>query len=159
MHYICSSSRGPFLTVVHPVLWKASFSNSEKIIIWYKFLLLFDRVFSEDLEKILTHSFLRYWCWFEAFPYLHIRAMQVGTFESRVHTSHTLHWCLWALLKAEYLHIAVAVGSLLKAEYLHTTVAVGAPLKSEYLNITVAVGGPFDSRVLMICFGVYYMSG
>jgi len=29
------------------ILWEASFSDSEKIIIWYKFSLLLDRVFSE----------------------------------------------------------------------------------------------------------------
>jgi len=29
----------------------------KKIIIWHKFLLLFDRVFSELVEQILAHSF------------------------------------------------------------------------------------------------------
>jgi len=34
------------------------------------YLLLFDRVFSELLEEIVTHNFFRYRSWFEAFLYL-----------------------------------------------------------------------------------------
>jgi len=45
----------------------------QKVIIWYKDLLLFDRAFSELFEKIITHNFFRYRGWLEAFIYLHIR--------------------------------------------------------------------------------------
>jgi len=62
-------------------------------------------------------------------------------------------------LKAECLHTAVAIGSILNAECLHIVVAVGALSKAELVHIAVAVGGPFGRRVLMICLGVYYMSG
>ena len=37
---------------------------------------------------------------------------------------------------------------------------LGARFKAEYLHITVATGGLLKAAyVLMICFGVYYMSG
>jgi len=51
--------------------------------------------------------------------------------------------------------LTVAVGGPFESRlaYLHIAVAVGGPLKAEYLRVTVA------SRVLMIYFGVYYMSG
>jgi len=53
----------------------------QKVIIWYKDLLFFDRVFSELLEKIITHNFFWYRGWFEAFIYLHIRDGGGGPFE------------------------------------------------------------------------------
>jgi len=50
-------------------------------------------------------------------------------------------------LKAEKIHIAVAVGDLFKC-------------RVAYLHITNGVGGAFESRVLVIIgFGVYYMGG
>jgi len=38
-----------------------------KIIIWYNYLLLFDKAFSELFERNLSHNFFRYRSWFEAF--------------------------------------------------------------------------------------------
>ena len=48
-----------------------------------------------------------------------------------------LQWLLGALLKVEYLRIAIAVEGSLEAQYLHIAVAVGRPLKA---------------RVPMICY-------
>jgi len=48
------------------------------------------------------------------------------------------------LLKAEYLHITVAIGVPSTAEHIHITVVVRTSLKAEYL--------------LLICFGIYFMS-
>ena len=47
---------GSFFALVHTILWDASFCYSKKIIIWHKLLLLLDKVLSEFLEQILTHS-------------------------------------------------------------------------------------------------------
>ena len=63
------------------------------------------------------------------------------------------------VLKAECLHISMAVGAPLKANYLQIAVAVGAPLKAKYLHITVSLGGPFKAEyLLMIYFVVHCMS-
>jgi len=72
---------------------------------------------------------------------------------------------LGAPSKVEYLHIAIAVESPLKAEEpTYTLQLLLKPLlKAEHLHITVALVGPFESRatfaVLMISYGVYYISG
>jgi len=50
------------------------------------------------------------------------------------------------LSKAEYLHIAVAVGRPCKAEYLHITVIVGDLFESRVVYLHIA--GPFEGRVL-----------
>jgi len=49
IHYICFQSWGPFFTVVHTTVYcaKLYYLTVKKVIIWYKFLLLLDRVFSE----------------------------------------------------------------------------------------------------------------
>ena len=36
----------------------------------------------------------------------------------------------------------------MKAECLHITVAVGDPSKAKYLHIAIVVGAPFESRAL-----------
>ena len=108
MHYVYSESWGPFFTDIHTILRETSFSDSEKIIIWYKFFLLHDIFFQKFVEHFLTHSlFKRYWSAFETFPYyLHIKDAGRG------------------LVKAEYLHITVAVGDLFESivQYLHIAV-------------------------------------
>jgi len=52
--------------------------------------------FQTVLEQILAHSFLRYWRWYEAFPYLRIKDAGGGS------------------LKAKHLNITVAVWAPLK---------------------------------------------
>ena len=63
-------------------------------------------------------------------------------------------------MKAEHLDIAIAVGGSSKAEFLYTLqLLLGDPSKAEYLRIAVAVRGPLETELLlMICFGLYYMS-
>ena len=100
-------------------LWK-------KVIIWNKLLFLFDRVFWELFETNFNpQSFKKYWSWFEAFPYLHIRdaggpcesgvlTLTVGVggpFESRVPT----HWsCCWGQL-AECINM-MCIGNIIWAD-------------------------------------------
>jgi len=42
----------------------------QNVTIWYKYLLLFDRVFHNFLEEILIHTFFSYKSWFEDFLHL-----------------------------------------------------------------------------------------
>ena len=44
----------------------------KNFIIWYKYLLLFDRAFSELSGRNFNPQFFRYTSWFEAFIYFHI---------------------------------------------------------------------------------------
>jgi len=83
-------------------------------------------------------------------------------------STYILPLLLRALLRAEYLHIAVAVEGPLKPENLHIAVAVGRPFESRVpacysccrgllcksrihtlFNITVTVGGHFETRVVI----------
>jgi len=144
MHYICSESKGTFFTVVHTTLWEVSFPVREKIIISYTLLLSLDRVFSEFLEQILSHRFLRYWSWFEAFPCLHIRDAGGGRLKAKCLTiivgignrfesgslTHYSCYCkpIW---KPNTYTLQWLFGVLMKAEYLCITMDVDAPLKAD----------------------------
>ena len=95
------------------------------ITIWYKILLLLDRVLSELFgTNFNLQFFFKYWSWFEAFPYLHIRDAGEGP------------------VKSEYLHIAVAIGDILKAEYIGITAAVGGPFESRVSTHYYGCWGP-----------------
>jgi len=68
-HKIINTPNTPISNNHHSVQ-KLSFGK--KVIIWYKCLLLFDRVFSELFGRNFYPQFFRYRSWFEAFFYLHI---------------------------------------------------------------------------------------
>ena len=134
--------------VVHTILWEASFPDSEKIMIRYKYLLLLVRLFSDFLEQILTQSFWGIEVGLKLFSYLHIRDAGGGPVKAQQST-YTLQLLLWAPPKAEKPTYALQwlLGVHLKAEYLHITVAVGNGdplLKAEY--------------IIMMCFGKYCTS-
>jgi len=54
--------------IISFILW-----HWKEIIIWYKFLLLLDIVFSEIFRTNFNPQFFKVLSWFEAFRYLHIR--------------------------------------------------------------------------------------
>jgi len=61
--------------------------------------------------------------------------------------------------KVEYLRITVVVRTSLKAESLHISVAVEVPFKSRVPENYCCCWGPILNKLLMICFGVGNMSG
>ena len=81
----------------------------KKIIIWYKICSYLIGYFHNFFRQILTHSLL------EAFLYLHIRD---------------------------------AGGDSLKADYLHITVAIGPLWKQGIYTLQLLLGTPFETRVL-----------
>ena len=137
--------------------------------IWCKltYLLLFDRVFSELLEEILTHNFFRYRSWFccdrkSRAAYAQAFALwQQATIE--IMRRNLSYYCLFALHICKVLfftHIPFMVNHTINARpperlqqseaflYLLIGDDCGVALKGWYLHITAAVGGPFDSIVL-----------
>jgi len=99
MHYVYSESWGPFFTDIHTILRETSFSDSEKIIIWYKFFLLHDIFFQKFVEHFLTHSlFKRYWSAFETLHIIYTLKMLVGALWKQ--STYTLQWLLVTPLKA-----------------------------------------------------------
>ena len=123
------------------------------------YLLLFDRVFSELLEEILTHNFFRYRSWFEVFLCLLIEDGErtVLTHYSccwrplRQHSTCTLQLLFGSSLKAYYLHITVAVGGHSKRKVLIHFSGCWGLFESMEFYIIIAVGEPFASRVLTHC--------
>ena len=156
-----------------------------KKIIWYKCLLLLNRIISELCGTNFNPLFY---------------GIEVGLKLFLIHTLDMLVRAFWNIaivvgvsLKTRYLHITVDVGSPFESRALthcscywgplqmQSTYALqwllGAPLKEEHLYTAVAVGDPFECRVLthykscwgpfwnqntcilMPCCGIYYMSG
>jgi len=105
--------QGPISHVVHTICIMRSCILSQWKKLSFKFLLLFDGAFQNIFEQILTHIFVRYWNWFEAFPYLRIR--DAGR----------------CPLKAKYLHITVVIWNPFKSR----TLSVG-------LTLIAYVAGP-----------------
>jgi len=69
----------------------------------------------------------------------HITVVVVGLFKSRVLTQYS--GCRVRFSKQSTFTLQFLLEALLKAEYLHITVAVAIPLKARYLHITGAIGG------------------
>ena len=73
----------------------------------------------------------------------------VGCLFERIALTH--YSCYWRPLWKRCRHYSCYTVSSLKAEYLHITVAIGANLKGEYFHITGTVSGPFENRVPTHC--------
>jgi len=132
--------------------------------------------FQSFLEEILTHSFLRYRSWLEAFlclligdgsgvplkgRYVHITVAVGVTFHSIARANYN---CCLCLFESIILHIIVATGghseskvlthyncwweASLKARNFALELLLWAPLKAKCLYITIGVWGLFDSIVL-----------
>ena len=81
MYYICSQSRGPFLTIVHTTLWEASFSDWKKLSFGVYVCSYLIETFQNFLQQILTHSLFK--------------GIEVGLKLFLIYTSEMLVGALW----------------------------------------------------------------
>ena len=150
------------LTLVSWKMWKSSnkfiihlFANiatlhyeklhsltAKKIIIWYKFLLLLDRVFSELFGTDFNPLFFQ--------------GIEIGL---KLFVIYTLDM-LVALWKQSTYTLLLLLGPPLKAECLHITIAVGGLFESRERTHYRCCWGPFwKQSTYLWSASEYYMSG
>jgi len=132
----------------------------KKTIIWYKFLLLLDRVFPEffvtnfnsqslkgtetGLKRFLIYTLemLVRALWRQSKLLTHCGG-SLGLFWSRVPTHCS---CCWEPLWKQNAYILQLLWVRLKARYLHITIAVGGPFQSKVLIHCSCCGAPLKAR-------------
>jgi len=88
-----------------PLFYIRSRWISRSFIVWQwkklsfgiNFCFYLTELFKNFLKQILTHRFSRYWSWFEAFLYLHIADMLLGSLWKQ--STYTLQWRLGTIWK------------------------------------------------------------
>ena len=156
--FICikyTQSRGPIFKVFHTTVYyeKLHSLTVKKYIIWYTFLIILDRVFSDLfganfnpqtfrlLKLIWSCSFFRY-----------LRCVW-GSCEVWKHSSYTLQLLLRAPLKAKYLCITVGIGPIESKVLIHKSCCWRLVWKQSTSTFTVGPLWIQDSMTLELLLG------